>query len=87
VAARPRSAPARPGWHLALGVVLAVAAGCGADDGPPQRPEIHATPTGTASDPAAVYCQRHIDQLIAADIVPRADRDYAMAMCGAEQRK
>jgi hypothetical protein len=77
----------RLGWLVAASVTLAVSAGCGAEDRPAREPAKHTAPTAPANAPAAVYCQHHIDELIAAHIVPRADRDYAMGMCGTQQQR
>ena len=79
------STPARTAWLVAAGMALAVSAGCGGHDRPAPAQQQPAQPTASGTDPAVVYCQGHIDALIAADIVPRSDRDYAMGMCETQQ--
>jgi hypothetical protein len=67
-------------WLAVAGVVAAVSAGCAAPDhaGPEPRTEPGSSTVGDA-------CSGHIDALIAARVVPRADREYATGMCEAQR--
>jgi hypothetical protein len=80
-----RPAPARAAWFVAVAAVLAVSAGCGGHDRPAREPEQAGHPTAPVGVRGPDACPGHIDDLIAADIVPRADRDYAIGMCEARR--
>ena len=70
------------GRLVALGVVLALGAGCGAHDGSGSQPEQRVRPSApTYSDAFRDDCVTRADALIEARSMPRADRDYAIGMC------